>query len=216
MRRVKLYSALTSVFVGMCFMSSSAFAYYQDRFNPNSPTYNSKNGNYSRGGGNPYRVKTFATYEQYAYAVRHAMSRSYSFPDIRVATGNRVFIYDPQQLSWAAYDSDGRLVRTGPGSAGSGYCSDLGRSCRTPVGTFHVFSKQGSEYKSKVFPLPRGGAPMPYAMFFHGGAAIHGSYDVMEHNASHGCIRTLVEDAEWLNHDFLNYGSTVIIKPYSS
>ena len=55
---------------------------------------------------------------------------------------------------------------------------------------------------------------MPYAMFFHGGAAIHGSYEVMEHNASHGCVRVLVEDAEWLNHNFLNYGSTVIIRPY--
>lgn len=195
------------LFISSCLFSTSAFAYYQDRYNPNSSTYNSS---YAR----QSRIKTFTNYAAYVRAVRNAPDRFYNFPTLRSATGNRVFIYDPRQLSWAAYDADGSLVRTGPGSAGSGYCSDLGRACRTPTGSFHVYSKQGPDYKSKIFPIPRGGAPMPYAMFFNGGAAIHGSVEVMEHNASHGCVRILTEDAEWLNHSFLSYGSTVIIRPY--
>ena len=34
-------------------------------------------------------------------------------------------------------------------------------------------------------------APMPYSIFFHGGYAIHGSYEARDigHPASHGCIR---------------------------
>lgn len=34
-------------------------------------------------------------------------------------------------------------------------------------------------------------APMPYSIFFHGGYAIHGSYETREigHPASHGCVR---------------------------
>lgn len=193
-------------FISSFLISTSAFAYYQDRYNPNSSTYHSSYGQ--------SRIKTFTNYADYVRAVRTAPDRYYDFPETRPATGKRVFIYDPRQLSWAAYDSDGTLVRTGPGSAGSGYCPDLGQPCRTPSGTFQIFSKQDVDYKSKVFPIPRGGAPMPYAMFFHGGAAIHGSVEVMEHNASHGCVRILTEDAEWLNDSFLDYGSTVIIRPY--
>lgn len=192
-------------------ISTSAFAYYQDKYNPNSPTYQGRAPN---DGGRYHRIKTFTSYAAYVRAVLSADSRFYNFPMERPATGKRVFIYDPRQLSWAVYDRDGTLIRTGPGSAGSGYCSDLGRSCRTPTGTFAVYSKKGIEYKSKIFPKPRGGAPMPYAMFFHGGSAIHGSLEVMEHNASHGCIRVLPEDAQWLNHAFLDHGSTVIIRPY--
>lgn len=143
---------------------------------------------------------------------KHA--RHYNFPETRPATGNRVFIYDPTQLSWAVYDSGGHLVRTGPGSGGSDYCRDLGRRCHSPVGTFRVWSKAGAGYRSTRYPLPYGGAPMPYAMFFTKYYAVHGSYEVKGYNASHGCIRILPSDAKWLNQNFLNYGSTVIIRPY--
>jgi lipoprotein-anchoring transpeptidase ErfK/SrfK len=55
---------------------------------------------------------------------------------------------------------------------------------------------------------------MPWAMFFHGGFAIHGSNEVPNYNASHGCIRLYPADARWLNQNVLNYGSTVIVYPY--
>lgn len=147
-------------------------------------------------------------------SARHHSSRDYSFPATRTATGNTVFIYDPTKLTWGAYDSNGRLVRTGPGSGGSDYCHDLGRRCHSPTGTFRVWSKEGSGYRSTRYPLPHGGAPMPYAMFFSKYYAVHGSYEMRDYNASHGCVRVRPSDAEWLNHNFINIGSTVIIRPY--
>ncbi len=143
-----------------------------------------------------------------------------SFPSSRESTGKRTFVFDPTQGGWAAYDESGSLVRTGIASGGSSWCSDVGRSCRTKVGSFSVYRKGGSGCKSNKFPIRRsginGGAPMPHCMFFHGGFAVHGSYDVPNYNASHGCIRVLPTDAEWLNNDFLHVGSPVIVQPYST
>ncbi len=52
---------------------------------------------------------------------------------------------------------------------------------------------------------------MPYCMFFHGGYALHGSYELPGYNASHGCVRMYKADAEWLNQSFLRIGSKVIV-----
>jgi lipoprotein-anchoring transpeptidase ErfK/SrfK len=80
-----------------------------------------------------------------------------------------------------------------------------------------VYSKAGVNYRSKTFPLEtHGGAPMPYAMFFKGGYAIHGSDYVPSFNASHGCIRVLPADAEWLSRNFITNGTTVIVYPYAT
>ena len=135
------------------------------------------------------------------------------FPRKRPATGRRVFIFSPRLLRWAAYDANGRLVRTGRASGGRGYCRDIGRSWRTPRGVFRVKSK-GSKYcRSSRYPRPRGGAPMPYCTFFYGHYAIHGSPDVPNYNASHGCIRVKPHAAAWLS-GFLRIGTTVIVRPY--
>lgn len=208
MRRTLVTCVLTSLSV---LVSVPALAYYQDKFNPNSRTFDPSNSGYYKnvrshnvmaGSGNS---NGYAVYQ----------SRNYSYPSEREPTGRSVFIYDPAKLSWAVYDGGGQLVKTGPGSSGSNYCHDLGRGCRTPSGTYHIYSKQGAYYRSKIFPLPRGGAPMPYAMFFRGGYAVHGSYSLPPFNASHGCIRVAPQDAEWLSKNILTYGSTVIVKPYS-
>lgn len=132
----------------------------------------------------------------------------------RPATGARVFIFSPRSLRWAVYDANGQFVRSGHAVGGRGYCPDVRRRCRTPVGRFHVYAKAGPSYRSTRFPLPNGGAPMPWAMFFHKGFAIHGSNDVPSYNASHGCIRVYPSDARWLNTNFLTYGSTVVVHPY--
>lgn len=126
---------------------------------------------------------------------------------------NRVFVFDPQALSWYAYE-DGELVNSGRASGGSNYCRDLGRSCHTPTGVFHVYSKGSPYCRSTKFPLPNGGAPMPYCMFFSGGFAIHGSNEVVNHNASHGCVRVTPAAARWLSQNFIEYGTKVVIKPY--
>lgn len=138
------------------------------------------------------------------------------FPATRPATGNKVFIFDPQYHAWAVYNASGHRVNTGKASGGSVYCPDLGRGCRTIVGRFRIISKGNSNCISHSFPIETsGGAPMPYCMYFGSkGYAIHGSYHVPNYNASHGCIRITPMVAEWLNTRFMNIGSTVIVLPY--
>lgn len=136
--------------------------------------------------------------------------------------GEKVIIVDPTVHAWAAYLPNGQLVRTGMATAGSNWCRDLGRPCRTKTGSFRIYSLGDSSCKSTKFPLPYGGAPMPYCMFFNGGQALHGSHEVVRANASHGCVRLKVHDAEWLRYDFVEgpnatngfKGTKVIIKPY--
>ncbi len=124
------------------------------------------------------------------------------------------FIYNPKTLQWQAINNNGKVVRTGHGSAGRNYCPDIGRSCRTPSGTFHIMSKGGPWCKSSRYPKPRGGAPMPYCMFFSRNYAVHGSNDVPNYNASHGCVRVRTGDAQWLSNNFMHIGTKVIIRSY--
>jgi len=129
--------------------------------------------------------------------------------------GTKLIVVDPNQHIFGAYDARGNLVKTGPISAGKGYCPDIKRGCKTPSGTYTIYTKKGSECVSSKFPVGKGGAPMPYCMFFRGGYALHGSYSVPNFNASHGCVRMHPSDAAWLNQNFVNVGSTkVLIKPY--
>jgi hypothetical protein len=125
-------------------------------------------------------------------------------------TSGKVFIFDPPRLQWAVYDN-GKLVRSGHAVGGKRNCADIHRPCLTPSGTFRIHSKQGPNFRSSIYPLPHGGASMPYAMFFHGGYAIHGSNEVPNHPASHGCIRVYPSDARWLSH-YLPVGTKVVVK----
>lgn len=125
--------------------------------------------------------------------------------------GEKVIFVSLTELAWGAYDSNGTLVNWGPASGGQGYCPDIHTGCHTPTGNFAVYRKEGFECKSTKFPVGRGGAPMPYCMFFHGGLALHGSYEVPGYNASHGCVRIFVNDAEWLNEDFVGDDNVPII-----
>ncbi len=118
---------------------------------------------------------------------------------------------NPKILAWGAYDANGVLQAWGPVSAGRGYCPDTGHGCHTITGKFAVYEKEGSGCVSRKFPVGRGGAPMPYCMFFHGGFALHGSYEVPGYNASHGCIRIFVPDAKWLNQEFVGRDHVPVI-----
>lgn len=109
---------------------------------------------------------------------------------------------NPTVLAWGAYNSAGRLVAWGPAVGARGYCPDVHRACHTKKGTFHIYRKEGYGCVSTKFPVGRGGAPMPYCMYFNGGFALHGSFDVPGYNASHGCVRMFVPDAQWLNQEF--------------
>lgn len=133
-----------------------------------------------------------------------------------ISTTEKEVLVDPNVHAFGAYNSDGELVRAGLVSAGSDWCPDLGRRCHTASGTFRVNSLGSPHCKSSMFPIPHGGAPMPYCMFFHRNQALHGSpdHEVVEGNISHGCVRMHVFDAEWLRYNFVNVGTKVVVRPY--
>lgn len=136
------------------------------------------------------------------------------FPKHRADIKQKTFIFDPKATAWAAYDANGNRVKTGRASGGKGFCADVGRPCRTVTGRFKVYSKRGPDCVSNKYPVGEGGAPMPNCMFFHGGYSIHGSYNVPDHNASHGCVRVLPSAAKWLDNNFMQIGTRVVVERY--
>ena len=132
------------------------------------------------------------------------------------SNGEKVVLVDPNVHAWGAYASNGDLTRAGLASAGANWCPDLGRPCHTHPGTYRVNSLGSPNCVSSMFPIPRGGAPMPYCMYFDRNQALHGSPEgeVVEGNVSHGCVRMHVTDAEWLRYNFVNVGTKVIVKSY--
>ena len=129
------------------------------------------------------------------------------------AAGN-TFIFNPNTLTWKAVSENGEIIRTGRGSGGKRYCADIHRGCKTPAGVYRVYSKGSVSCRSSRYPKGVGGAPMPYCMFFNKNYAIHGSSDVPNYNASHGCVRVKSHDASWLSRNFIKVGTKVVIKAY--
>lgn len=119
------------------------------------------------------------------------------------ASGQELIKVDLSDFAWAAYDPNGTLVNWGPISGG--------KSSSTITGTFTFYRKQGGGCVSSKYPIPRGGAPMPYCMHFKGGYAMHGSPTVPGFHASHGCVRLFTDDAKWLNQNFVDTGSTKVM-----
>lgn len=154
------------------------------------------------------------TADNSGYASRYSGFYNARFPSRIRATGSKIFVFSPRMRQWAAYSAGGELLKTGRANGGSGYCSELGRPCRSPRGWFRVRSKGSASCVSGKFPLGTGGAPMPYCMFFHGGYAIHGSPYIGKNNTSHGCIRVQTAAAQWLSQNFMNIGTRVLILPY--
>lgn len=128
--------------------------------------------------------------------------------------GERVIVVDPREHRWGAYLPDGQLVRSGMASAGANYCKDMHQPCHTEVGEFRIRSLGSGSCKSPSFPIPKGGSPMPFCMYFNAAQALHGSYHVVDGNISHGCVRLHVADAKWLRFNFATIGTLVVIQPY--
>jgi lipoprotein-anchoring transpeptidase ErfK/SrfK len=56
---------------------------------------------------------------------------------------------------------------------------------------------------------------MPYYMpFYTSDYGFHGSPNVPGKHASHGCVRMFTSDAKWMNRNFAEKGTRVIIRPY--
>jgi L,D-transpeptidase ErfK/SrfK len=131
--------------------------------------------------------------------------------------GAKLVMIDLSLLAWGAYDSSGNLIKWGPASGGRDWCHDVNQPCKTVTGSYQIYDIRGIDCFSTKYPIDEGGgAPMPYCMFFHEGYALHGSTDVPGYNASHGCVRLFIEDAQWLNEEFARLpGRTkVVVLPY--
>ena len=79
----------------------------------------------------------------------------------------------------------GRLKHTWPVSTGR-------RGYETPGGSYRA-KRLEEEWYSTIYD----DAPMPHAVFFNGGYAIHGTYDTkrLGRKASHGCVRLAPRNA---------------------
>jgi lipoprotein-anchoring transpeptidase ErfK/SrfK len=156
-------------------------------------------------------TKTQSTYSTGFEGYKSYESR---LPSTLDTNGQKTILIDPNTHAWGAYSADGSLVRAGLVTAGASYCPDVGRACKTKAGTFRIQSLGSPACKSSKYPVGKGGAPMPYCMFFNGHQGLHGSYEVVEANLSHGCVRLKVPDAEWIRYNFANIGTRVVVKPY--
>jgi len=83
---------------------------------------------------------------------------------------------------------DGQLAHSWPVSTGRG-------AYNTPGGVFRPQRLERRWYSRKYY-----NSPMPHAIFFNGGYAIHGTMEVSKlgRRASHGCIRLHPENAAQL------------------
>lgn len=145
------------------------------------------------------------------------------FPRYIDASGEKTIYVSQSKLAWGAYDENGELIWWGPISSGANHCKGVSGKCHTPGGSYRLIRKQGIECVSSAFPKRadgfNGGAPMPYCMHFYRGYALHGSSTVPGYRASHGCVRMFIEDAKWLNEEFIDLpytgykGTKVIIEP---
>ncbi len=153
----------------------------------------------------PYNIETLSIYD------------ISPFPRYIKKFREKIIIVDQDKLAWGAYHNS-ELVKWGPISSGKNYCGDIKRNCTTPPGIYYIFNKKDKRCKSNIFPVGRGGAKMPYCMFYYRGFALHGSHEVPGYRDSHGCVRLFTEDAKWLNETFIeiatdenNYKGTKII-----
>jgi hypothetical protein len=179
-----------------------------------SPTYNDFANFYAKKSVFLPKV-AYKQLPHYAFLFRSSSPQHVSKLPKRISPpGERVFVFSPRHKYWAAYNSDGFRVARGVANGGAHYCPDVGRACRTPRGSFRVHSKGPSSCVSSKYPLPSGGAPMPYCMKFKGGYAIHGSPHISNRNGSHGCIRVKTAAAAWLSNNFIRHGTKVVVLPY--
>lgn len=134
----------------------------------------------------------------------------------------KIIMVNPKDHVWGAYNSNGKLIRWGIATAGSGKCMENNLSCKTVAGTFRVYLLGDEGCSSRKYPVPDGGAPMPYCMYFNGSEALHGSSDISYDNVSHGCVRIHIDDAKWLRYHFVEgptasnhyRGTKIIIQSY--
>lgn len=98
------------------------------------------------------------------------------------------------------------IISTGRENATEKSTSGKETDSFTPTGKYSI-TRMSKDHISNLWD----GAPMPYAIFFHGGIALHGVYDSnyskLGSRASGGCIRQPIYIAEELWRIVNKYGS---------
>ncbi|MFA6519522.1 MAG: L,D-transpeptidase [Candidatus Paceibacterota bacterium] len=87
------------------------------------------------------------------------------------------------------------------------------RGYKTPPGSYTPYWLS-KNHRSRKYD----NAPMPYAVFFHGGYAVHGTTEIkrLGQRASHGCVRLMTENARTLYTLVQQYGKqnvAIVILP---
>ncbi|MFG3546876.1 L,D-transpeptidase family protein [Streptomyces sp. NPDC047725] len=122
-------------------------------------------------------------------------------PDPRCLTGRVLCISKSSRtLRWMV---DGRTVSTMAVRFGSRYTP-------TREGVFHVYWKSRDHWSTLY------DSPMPYAMFFSGGQAVHYSYDFAARGyagTSHGCVNVRDEGAIAELYARVRDGDKVVVHP---
>ena len=116
-----------------------------------------------------------ATYSPGSSGQSHSNYAS-RLPQAINSSQNTIYV-NPNVHAWGAY-SNGKLVYAGLATAGADYCPDIGRRCHTVSGTYHIYKLGNEECRSRTYPVGKGGALMPYCMFFSGGFSLHGSTEM--------------------------------------
>ncbi|KPI03706.1 ErfK/YbiS/YcfS/YnhG family protein [Actinobacteria bacterium OK074] len=133
-------------------------------------------------------------WELYAYGGQPAAA-----PDPRCLTGRVLCISKTSRtLRWMV---DGRTLSVMDVRFGSQYTP-------TREGVFHVYWKSRDHYSTLY------DAPMPYAMFFSGGQAVHFSYDFAANGytgGSHGCVNVRDETKIVALFDQVRVGDKVVV-----
>ncbi len=125
-------------------------------------------------------------------------------PAYRSDITEKTIVVDQKELAFGAYDSKGELLHWGPVNPGKA-------GTKTALGSnFKVYRKGGANCWSKKFD-----SSIPYCIFFNGGYALHG-FHMPGYPASHGCVRMNNSDAKWLNKEFADYKTRVIVKDINS
>lgn len=132
----------------------------------------------------------------------------------------KIILVDLNKLAWASYQ-DNKLVKWGPANGGKGICVETGKyECKTPAGTHSVLKIEGPVIKSKLYPVEckdskTCGHPMYFMIkFARRGEGLHGDQRLPGRNVSHGCVRLLKQDAKWLNKQFVNMETKIIVLLY--
>lgn len=209
---LRLYSGrmvFLLVFSGSLLFSSTGYAYMEDDLSMPSDSM-PMNDTTVYNDGSFYSDEEVKVHRSHHDKKNHAKKKHQG----HMGGKNNYLVFNPRTHTLTAHDGSGSVVRSFKASGGRNYCPDTHRRCHTPTGTFHVLSERGADCRSSRYPIGKGGSPMPYCMFFTQFYAIHGSYEVPNYNASHGCIRVHPPAAKWLMNHFVDIGTTVKVLPY--